>query len=153
MSAFTITRDTPLSVAQAWAAVADRGAHGDVVPLTRLVLDPGPPHVGWGFKAGTGVGRLTIWDHMLVTKWSPPGPDVPRGALHIVKTGQWLGGWAHITIEAAGAGARVEWTEEIYPQVDPVPRLTAPLARRLGSRLFTATLEALLRRAETSARV
>ena len=137
MSAFTITRDTPLSVAQAWAAVADLGAHGDVVPLTRLVLDPGP----------------TIWDHMLVTKWSPPGPDVPRGALHIVKTGQWLGGWAHITIEAAGAGARVEWTEEIYPQVDPVPRLTAPLARRLGSRLFTATLEALLRRAETSARV
>ena len=148
MTAFTVVRETPLSVAEAWAAVSDLRAHGDVVPLTRMVLDEGIPRVGWGFSAGTGAGRAMFWDHMIVTRWEPPTRDEPRGAMHIVKTGQWLGGWAHIHIEPAGEGARVEWTEEIYPGLDPAPRLTGPAARWLGAKLFGTTLDRLLGRAE-----
>ena len=153
MSPFTVVRETPLSVAEAWAAVSDLRSHGEVVPLTRMVLDTGEPHVGWGFAAGTGAGPVTIWDHMIVTRWDPPRPERPAGAVHIVKTGQWLSGWAHIHIEAAGEGARVEWTEEISPALDPAPRLTAPAARRLGSKLFATTLNRLLARAEAAASV
>lgn len=151
MSAFTVVRTTELSVAAAWAAVADLRRHGQVVPMTRMRLDPGEPGVGWGFSAGTGLGSAMIWDHMIITRWAPPDAGRLRGELGIVKTGAWLSGWANITVEAAGDGARVEWTEEIGPGFDPAPRLTGPVARRLGERLFGMTLDRLLDLAPDSA--
>lgn len=144
MSAFRVERHTSRSVTDAWAAVTDFAAHGDVVPATRMLLDPGAPDVGWRFAAGTGVGRATFWDHMIVTKWQPPATDGDEGVVAIVKIGAWLRGWAQIAIEPDGEGARVTWTEELGPRMDPLPRLTGPVSAAAGQWLFGRTLDALL---------
>ncbi|MCB1251821.1 MAG: hypothetical protein KDB39_00920 [Austwickia sp.] len=151
MSAFRIVRRTGLDVEEAWAALTDFEAHGDVVPLTRLELDPGPPRLGWGLHAGTGVGPIRLWDHMIVTIWSPPPRiDATPAEFRVVKIGRWLRGWAHVVIEPDGSGSCVQWTEEVLPRFDPVPRLSAPLSRRAGERIFSRTVEGLLIRAEAA---
>lgn len=146
MTIFTVTRTTPLDVERAWAAVTDMHAHGEVVPLTVMRTDPGPPGLGWRFSAGTGAGRVRAWDHMIVTIWDPPGSRGPHGELRIVKIGAWLRGWAQIVVEPHAEGAQVSWTEELGPRLDPIPRLTGPVSKVAGRRMFGAALEELLAR-------
>ncbi len=146
MSAFSIVRHTPLTPEQAWAAVSDFRAHGEVFPATVMDLDDDAPRIGWQFAAGTGLGKARLWDRMIITKWQPPGPADARGELRMVKIGRWLRGWAHVVVEADGQGARVTWTEELGPRPDPLPRLTAPVSKWIGERLFARAVDQLLAR-------
>ncbi len=149
MADIEVTRSTSLPVAQAWAAVTDFARHARVIPLTRIVTDPGPPREGWRFAGVTQLGPVRFTDPMLVTIWEPPTGASGGGRVRLVKVGRWLQGWAEITVEADGEGACVRWCETLRPRPDPLPALTRPVASVLGRRLFEQALAGLLAEGET----
>lgn len=144
MADIEVTRSTSLSVAQAWAAVTDFAGHGDVIPLTTIVTDPGRPRLGWRFAGVTRLGPVRFTDPMLVTTWEPPQGSPSAGRVRLVKIGRWLQGWAEITVEAEGEGACVTWCETLRPRPDPLPALSRPISSMLGKRLFERALDGLL---------
>ncbi len=144
--AFTFTRRSPLSVEDAFAAVADVAAHTAHVPLTTVTTDEGSPHVGWGFVAVTGVGRVGFSDRMYLTAWKPPH------RFRMVKTGRLLAGWAEIAVAPDGPGSLVTWTEEITLRSGPLSPLTRRIGDALAPRLFGPVLDGLLRDAEATTR-
>ncbi len=134
--AFTITRHTPAPPAAAWDAVSDLAEHSRHVPLTDVRVPDGGLVLGSEVVARTGVGPLGFADRMLVT-------GIEAGQrLRLVKTGLWLRGWAEITVEPDGEGARVVWVEELW--LPGLRLLTRRVGDRLGPQLFGPVLDALL---------
>lgn len=114
-----------------WDALVDWDGHGDWVPSTRMVVDPGDPtQVGATFTAYSGVGPLVLEDRMRVEEceWDE---DSSRGACEVAKLGPVLTGRAGFTVAPDGDGAVVEWFERV--EVPRLPQSTAPIAARIGA--------------------
>jgi carbon monoxide dehydrogenase subunit G len=134
--AFVVTVDTPLPPAVAWRRVTDWAAHGRFVPLTRVrpVGTPGEP--GAGFVARTAIGPVGFDDPMEIVSWDPPR------SCRVEKRGRVVRGWAELTVEPRGSGARVSWREDAVPA--GLPHRLRPVADLVGRRLFGRVLRGLL---------
>ncbi|MGE9809131.1 SRPBCC family protein [Janibacter sp. G1551] len=145
MTAFRVVRHIPASVSDVWARVADLRAHGDHVPLTRMVTDAGAPRVGWAFSGITALGPFRLVDAMVVTRWEPPTAARATGVLRIEKVGRLLAGWAEIEVSPHGdAGSRVVWSEELGPRQRDLARLLRVPSAAVGRRLFERVVDSLL---------
>lgn len=138
--AFTIRAATTLPRDAAWAAVTDLPEHTRHVPLTEVTVPAGGLALGVEVAAVTRVGPFAGADRMLVTALEP------GRRLRLVKTGWFLRGWADIRVLDEPEGSVVEWTEELW--LPGLRRLTTPVGDRLGPRLFTGVVEALIASAE-----
>jgi hypothetical protein len=127
---FAVTVDTPLPPASAWERVTDWPAHGRYVPLTAV------RSTETGFVARTGLGRFGFDDPMEIVAWDPPR------SCRIEKRGSVVLGWAELTVEPRGTGARVTWREEATPA--RLPRFAHGIATAAGRRLFGRVLRRLL---------
>jgi uncharacterized protein YndB with AHSA1/START domain len=149
MSTLQLTRETSATPAVVWDVLTDFASYGRWMPMTRMRVDPGPPHLGWAFAGVSGPGRLAFSDSMLVSGWTPPTDEGP-GRFRVVKTGRLLGGWAEVTVTALGpGGTRVDWVEEVVVRPLPFKAAFAPLLDRVSVWLYGRALDAML--AEASA--
>jgi len=131
MARIEIVRSVRLAPEEAWARLTDWERHGDVVPLTRVVVTAD------GFTARTGLGPVGVDDPMEVVVWRPPY------LCRIEKRGRWVLGWAELSVAPTTRGSLVTWREEI--RVRGVPRAADRLTRTLARALFARTVDGLLR--------
>jgi Polyketide cyclase / dehydrase and lipid transport len=92
-----------------WAALADWESQGDWMLQTRVdVTSEIREGVGTTIAAFTGIGKLGVMDHMVVTSWQPPHIcDV----LHTGKIIKGTGRFELVVIDADTT--RFNWSEEI----------------------------------------
>lgn len=128
-----------------WDELVDWKGHEAWVPLTRVEVEPGDPTaVGTEFTAWTGVGPLSLKDHMRVTQcdWDPSSSS---GRCEVEKLGPVLRGTAGFTVEPGGAAADdsadLVWFERI--SVKYVPQFLAPLLGKIGAMGFTQGMKRL----------
>src|SRR6476661_10987943 len=121
MPVLRLVRESPAPPPMVWGVLADFAAYGSWMPLTRMRLDDGDPHPGWGFAGVSGLGPLAFTDSMLLTDWTPPQDGRPA-SFRVVKTGRLLGGWARVQVVPRGRGSRIIWDQV----------LTVALVSRLG---------------------
>lgn len=144
------TVDAPVS--RVWATVTDFAAYGEWIPLTTMVLDPGPKEVGWGFAGRTGLGPVGFLDPMLLTVWEPPADEAARATFSVRKTGHLLAGWATVLLEPRGDGrTQLTWTEEIVPRPEALFRHVTRLADPVTERLFSRAVAQMAAVAEAAA--
>jgi len=151
MADFHLTRRCAAPPTVVWDVVTDFAAYGDWMPLTRMRVDAGLPRPGWGFTGVSGLGRFGFSDSMLVTAWEPPEAE-GRGSFRVVKTGRLLGGWAQVSVELDGAGARLDWHEDVVVRPLPFKRVFAPVLGRASLWLYGRAVDAMIARAEQRAR-
>lgn len=145
MSPFTLERRAAVTSATLWRAITDFASHGRYLPLTRMVLDPGDPHVGWALVGLSGAWPLVLADSMVLTRWEPPATEHAPGRFRLVKTGRLLGGWADVRVWPAGAGgALVQWSEELWPRPAALGRRLAPVTDRVAARMFGHALDGMI---------
>lgn len=145
-----LRRAAAVDAARLWEVVTDWPGHGRYVPLT-TVSTQGPEGAGRHLVARTRLGPLTLDDHMVITRWSPPGEPGGDGAgvVELTKDGRVLVGTVRIEVRPLGpARSELVWTEEIRLRAPGPGRLTAPAAD-LGARvLFGRLADRLVARAE-----
>ncbi|MCG7286804.1 hypothetical protein MHY85_12575 [Cellulomonas sp. ACRRI] len=157
-----VSRVLPLDAERAWDLVADARHHTRWVPLTRVDLNrPSPraagprptgrtsPEVGDEIRAVTGPtarrGGPGLVDRMRIDRYERPLGAVP-GVAVFQKLGPVLLGTARIEVAAAGASARVTWSESVHLRGLP------PAATRwLGALLVDGMLRLVLDRAAREA--
>ena len=142
MALFEVSQETPHAPEQAWARLVDWPRHGRYVPFTTVRITTAPPNgLGTVFVAHTGVGRFGFDDPMEVVRWTPP-VDGAGGHCRLDKRGPVMHGWAELTVEPHGTGARASWREDV--SVGKLPRFT-DAGTALSSRLlFGRVLRGLL---------
>jgi hypothetical protein len=84
---------------------------------------------------------------MLVTAWEPPNAE-GVGRFRVVKTGRLLGGWAEISVEPDGAGARLDWHEDVVVRPLPFKRVFAPVLGRASLWLYGRAVDGMVARAD-----
>ncbi|WP_375493103.1 SRPBCC family protein [uncultured Jatrophihabitans sp.] len=142
MPPFTVSQDTSVSPLAAWERVVDWPRHGRYVPLTTVAVTTDRQRgVGTVFTAHTGVGRLGFDDPMEVVEWQPPA-NGNGGRCRLEKRGRVMIGWAELTVEPHGSGARVTWTEDAKPA--GLPAFTDRASVAAGRLLFRRVLRKLL---------
>ncbi|MET9814816.1 SRPBCC family protein [Streptomyces sp. NPDC006355] len=141
-----LERTVPLPLDEAWRRVTQWRRHGDVVPLTRVRVEPpAPTRRGTLVVARSGVGPLAFDDPMEITVWQPP-QDGAAGLCRLEKRGRVVRGWAELEVRPGPGGrARVVWREEI--RVRPLPSLFDGVLRRSARYVFGRALNRLLRHA------
>ncbi|MFC4498129.1 MULTISPECIES: SRPBCC family protein [Streptomyces] len=146
MVIFQLERTAPLSPDEAWRRLTEWRRHGDVVPLTRVIVVTPPPYgAGAVVVARTGLGPFAFEDRMEVTVWQPPAEDEP-GLCRLEKLGRAVRGWAEIEVRhGPGGRARVVWREELRFRF--VPSFLDPLVGSTARRVFGRAVNRLLRRA------
>jgi len=99
-------------IEKVWAALADWESQGDWMLQTRVdVTSEIREGVGTTIAAFTGIGKLGVMDHMVVTSWQPPHIcDV----LHTGKIIKGTGRFELVVIDAETT--RFNWLEEILAQ-------------------------------------
>ncbi|MHC3469796.1 SRPBCC family protein [Streptomyces sp. 7R007] len=146
MVTFLLERTAPLPLAEAWRRLTEWPRHGEVVPLTRVVVrTPPPTGVGTVFVARSGVGPLSFDDPMEVTVWRPPTDD-GAGLCRLEKRGRVVTGWAELEVRPGPGGrSRVVWREQL--DVRLLPSVFDPLLTPFARYVFGRALNRLLRRA------
>ncbi|AXE89587.1 SRPBCC family protein [Streptomyces sp. Go-475] len=141
-----LERTVPLPLDEAWRRVTQWRRHGDVVPLTRVRVEPpAPTRRGTLVVARSGVGPLAFDDPMEITVWQPPQGGA-AGLCRLEKRGRVVRGWAELEVRPGPGGrARVVWREEI--RVRPLPSLFDGVLRRSARYVFGRALNRLLRQA------
>jgi len=96
-------------IEKVWAALADWESQGDWMLQTRVdVTSEIREGAGTTIAAFTGIGKLGVMDHMVVTSWQPPHIcDV----LHTGKIIKGTGRFELVVIDADTT--RFNWSEEI----------------------------------------
>jgi uncharacterized protein YndB with AHSA1/START domain len=96
-------------IEKVWAALADWESQGDWMLQTRVdVTSEIREGVGTTIAAFTGVGKLGVMDHMVVTSWQPPH------ICDVLHTGKIIKGTGRFELVAIDAGTtRFNWSEEI----------------------------------------
>ena len=142
MAPFVVTADTSLSTDEAWARITDWRAHARFVPFTTIEVSTPPPNgVGTVFTARTGGRRLGFDDPMAIVEWAPPSDGGP-GRCRLEKRGPVMLGWAELSVEPVGTGARATWRDEARPA--KLPRFTDGASAASGRLLFGRVLRKLL---------
>lgn len=92
-----------------WAAIADWESQGDWMLQTRVeVTSQIREGVGTTIAAFTGIGKLGVMDHMVVTSWQPPH------LCDVLHTGKIIKGTGRFQLVALDADTtRFDWSEEI----------------------------------------
>jgi hypothetical protein len=131
-----------------WSVLADFAAYGQWMPLTRMRVDAGAPHPGWGFAGVSGIGPVRFTDSMVVTQWSPPSDAEAPGRFRVVKTGWLLGGWAQVQVVPSRLGTTVLWDQDL--SVRPLPSFgpLEALVGRTSAGLYSRAIDAMLAAAE-----
>jgi Polyketide cyclase / dehydrase and lipid transport len=139
---FTVSHQTAVSPLAAWERVVDWPRHGRYVPFTTVaVTSERKRGVGTVFTARTGGRRVGFDDPMEVVEWQPP-VDGSAGHCRLEKRGRVMVGWAELTVEPQGSGARVTWTEDARPA--GLPAFTDRVSAAAGRALFGRVLRKLL---------
>ncbi|MFI9153971.1 SRPBCC family protein [Streptomyces sp. NPDC053367] len=143
MVLFQVHRTVPLPLGEAWRRLTQWPRHGDVVPLTRVTVAPGPPtREGTVVVARSGLGPLAFDDRMDVTVWRPPGDGEP-GRCRLEKRGRVVLGWAEIEVLPGPDGrTRVVWREELGVRF--LPGFFDPLLGAAGRAVFGRAVDRLL---------
>ena len=96
-------------IQRVWAALADWESQGDWMLQTKVeVTSQVREGVGTTIAAFTGLGKLGVMDHMVVTSWQPPHIcDV----LHTGKIIKGTGRFELVVIDSHTT--RFDWSEEI----------------------------------------
>ena len=96
-------------IERVWAALADWESQGDWMLQTRVeVTSQIREGVGTSISAFTGIGKLGVMDHMVVTSWQPPH------ICDVLHTGKIIKGTGRFELVAINADAtRFDWSEEI----------------------------------------
>jgi hypothetical protein len=124
-----------------WDELVDWAGHAEWIPATRVEVAPGDPTApGARFTAWTGLGRLALEDRMEVVScaWDDAAGS---GTCEVRKLGPVLTGTAGFTVRPDGAGAVVEWREDVV--VPLVPRFLAPVVARAGAAGFRSGMKRL----------
>ncbi|MFE1250750.1 SRPBCC family protein [Streptomyces sp. NPDC058735] len=146
MATIQLERTPPLPLDEAWRRITLWRRHGDVVPLTRVRVEPSAPtREGTRVVARSGIGPLAFDDPMEVTVWRPPRDGEP-GMCRLEKRGRVVRGWAELEVlPGPGGRARVLWREEI--RVPLVPSFLDGVVRASARYVFGRALNHLLRQA------
>jgi uncharacterized protein YndB with AHSA1/START domain len=96
-------------IEKVWASLADWESQGDwMLQTTVEVTSQIREGVGTEIAAFTGIGKLGVMDHMVVTSWQPPH------ICDVVHTGKIIKGTGRFELLAIDAGTtRFNWSEEI----------------------------------------
>ena len=97
------------SIEKVWAALADWESQGDWMLQTKVeVTSQIREGVGTTIAAFTGIGKLGVMDHMVVTSWQPPH------ICDVLHTGKIIKGTGRFELVAIDADTtRFNWSEEI----------------------------------------
>lgn len=134
---------TQLSVERAWRTLTDWQAHGQWIPLTKMIIlkQGAQPGLGDKFIGRTGIGPLAFDDVMTVTQFQAPGQ---RGFCEVTKSGRLVKGSASFEVAATPSGTVVTWVEDI-----PLPALADRLfgwaLKVVGAAVFRSALNKALR--------
>ncbi|MCX4670908.1 SRPBCC family protein [Streptomyces sp. NBC_01381] len=145
MALFRIDQESPLPTREVWRRLTAWERHGDVVPLTRVVVrTPQPTGEGTVFVARTGLGRRIGFDDVMeVVVWRPPGPD-GAGVCRLEKRGSFVTGWAEIEVSPrpGAAGSLIAWREDLRVRWMPAfcDGALRPAARWMFGRAVTRLL-------------
>jgi carbon monoxide dehydrogenase subunit G len=92
-----------------WAALADWESQGDwMLQTTVEVTSQVREGIGTTIAAFTGIGKLGVMDHMVVTSWQPPH------LCDVLHTGKIIKGTGRFELVAIDADTtRFNWSEEI----------------------------------------
>jgi carbon monoxide dehydrogenase subunit G len=139
----TLEIPTQLSVEDAWNTLTDWRAHGEWIPLTKMiVLASGErPGLGDRFIGRTGVGPIAFDDVMTVTKFEEPGST---GFCEVTKSGRLIKGSASFAVASTESGTVVTWVEDI-PLPEMVEKAFGWLLALFGRLVFTAALAKALK--------
>jgi hypothetical protein len=151
MPVLHLVRQTTAPPSVVWSVLADFAAYSAWMPLTRMSLDAGDPHPGWGFAGVSGIGPLSFRDSMLVTAWEPPEDGLPA-RFRVIKTGRLLGGWAQAQVLPDPQGSRVVWDQDLTVAVVPPVAPLEVAVRRTGEWLYGRAIDAMLVDAERRAK-
>jgi len=138
---FELTRRFDVPVRELWDELVDWPGHGAWIPATTIEGDDGDPTaVGYTFTGWTGIRPVALEDRMRVTRcdWND---DDAAGVCDVEKLGPLLRGTAGFTVRTDGAGAVLDWYEDV--QVPYLPRFLAPVAAFAGRMGFTLALRSL----------
>jgi uncharacterized protein YndB with AHSA1/START domain len=96
-------------IEKVWAALADWESQGDWMLQTKVeVTSQIREGVGTTIAAFTGIGKLGVMDHMVVTSWQPPH------ICDVLHTGKIIKGTGRFELVAIDADTtRFNWSEEI----------------------------------------
>ena len=96
-------------IQKVWAALADWEAQGDWMLQTKVeVTSQIREGVGTTISAFTGIGKLGVMDHMVVTAWQPPH------ICDVLHTGKIIKGTGRFElVEIDSDTTRFNWSEEI----------------------------------------
>lgn len=139
----TLEIPTRLSVDAAWQTLTNWRAHGEWIPLTKMIIlaEGKQPGLGDKFIGRTGIGALAFDDVMTVTKFEAPGS---RGFCEVTKSGRLVKGSASFEVQSTDAGTSVTWVEDI-----PLPKVIETLfggtLKIVGRWVFTMALEKALK--------
>jgi carbon monoxide dehydrogenase subunit G len=133
---------TQLPVEAAWNTLTNWQAHGQWIPLTKMiVLNKGEqPGLGDKFIGRTGIGALVFDDVMTVTRFEAPGT---RGFCEVTKSGRLVKGNASFAVAATDAGTVVTWVEDI-PLPAWIDTLIGWALKALGAAVFRSALRKAL---------
>jgi len=96
-------------IEKVWASLADWESQGDWMLNTKVTVTSSVREgVGTSISAFTGVGKVGIMDHMVVTSWSPPY------ICDVEHTGTVIKGTGRFQLTAKDpTRTRFDWSEEI----------------------------------------
>lgn len=134
---------TQLSVEAAWDTLTNWQAHGQWIPLTKMIILRQGDHPGLGdkFIGRTGIGVLAFDDVMTVTRFEAPGT---RGFCEVTKSGRLVKGSASFAVANTDAGTVVTWVEDI-PLPAWIDTLIGWALKALGAAVFRDALTKALR--------
>ena len=139
----TLEIPTQLSVEEAWRRLTNWPAHGEWIPLTKMIIlhVGSEPGLGDKFIGRTGIGPIAFDDVMTVTQFEAPGT---HGFCEVTKSGRLIKGSASFEVKSIDGATVVIWVEDI-PLPSFVEKVFGRILKAVGTRVFTTALGKALR--------
>ena len=139
----TLVLPTQLTVEEAWRTLTNWRAHGEWIPLTKMIIvhSGDQPALGDKFIGRSGLWPLVFDDVMTVTRFDPPGV---HGFCEVTKSGRVVKGSASFAVTSTETGTVVTWVEDI-PLPPLVEKTLGALLTFVGRWVFTSALRKALK--------